>query len=65
MESEKIRAITFNMASMESIDDMMQPLDSVRNLKVNDSFPIIFLDKFDSNPKTIAHLKLVDTNLPH
>lgn len=44
-------AVDFNMGSMQNIDDFVQPLETVRNLKVHDNFPILFLDEFDSDPK--------------
>jgi hypothetical protein len=43
-------AIDYNMASLQSIEDFLQPLDSVRNVKVQDKLPILFLDEFDSDP---------------
>lgn len=43
-------AIDYNMASFQSIEDLLQPLDSVRNVKVQDKLPILFLDEFDSHP---------------
>lgn len=43
-------AINYNMASLQSIEDLLQPLDSVRNVKVQDKLPILFLDEFDSDP---------------
>lgn len=48
MSDENVRAVTYNMACMQSIEDLSQPLEVVRNLKVNDKFPILFLDEFDS-----------------
>jgi hypothetical protein len=49
MKSERVQAVTFNMATMQSTDDMAQPVDELRNLKVNDRFPLLFLDEFDSD----------------
>lgn len=43
-------AIDYNMASLQSIEDLVQPLDAVRNVKVQDKLPILFLDEFDSDP---------------
>lgn len=43
-------AIDYNMASLQSIEDLVQPLDAVRNVKVQDRLPILFLDEFDSDP---------------
>lgn len=50
MHNERVQAVTFNMATMQSPDDMAQPIDELRNLKVNDRFPLLFLDEFDSDP---------------
>lgn len=50
MGNERVQAVTFNMATMQSPDDMAQPIDELRNLKVNDRFPLLFLDEFDSDP---------------
>lgn len=44
------RAIDFNMANLQGIEDLAVPLDSVRNQKVQDRLPILFLDEFDSDP---------------
>jgi Viral (Superfamily 1) RNA helicase len=50
MEADRVQAVTFNMATMQSPDDLAQPVDQLRNLKVNDRFPLLFLDEFDSDP---------------
>src|SRR5256885_7745523 len=39
MKEERVQAVTFNMANMQFADDMAQPVDELRNLKVNDKFP--------------------------
>jgi hypothetical protein len=49
LDSQHASAVNFNMASLQSIEDLVQPLDAVRNLKVIDSLPILFLDEFDSD----------------
>jgi hypothetical protein len=56
MRDERVQAVTFNMANMQSADDMAQPVDELRNLKVNDKFPLLFLDEFDSDPARYAAL---------
>jgi DNA replication protein DnaC len=56
MKEERVQAVTFNMATMQSADDMAQPVDELRNLKVNDRFPLLFLDEFDSDPSRYAAL---------
>lgn len=56
MKDDRVQAVTFNMATMQSADDMAQPIDELRNLKVNDRFPLLFLDEFDSDPSRYASL---------
>jgi hypothetical protein len=56
MGSERVEAVTFNMATMQSTDDMAQPIDELRNIKVNDRYPLLFLDEFDSDPSRYASL---------
>ena len=56
MRDERVQAVTFNMATMQSADDMAQPIDELRNLKVNDRFPLLFLDEFDSDITRYASL---------
>lgn len=46
----KAEAVTYNMAALQRLEDLSQPLESVRNLKVLDKFPILFLDEIDSQP---------------
>jgi hypothetical protein len=56
MEKQRVEAVTFNMATMQSVDDISQPIDKLRNLKVNDKFPLLFLDEFDTDPSRYATL---------
>jgi hypothetical protein len=56
MKADRVQAVTFSMATMHSTDDMAQPVDELRNLKVNDRFPLLFLDEFDSDPSRYAAL---------
>jgi hypothetical protein len=56
MKAERVQSVTFNMATMQSHDDMAQPVDELRNLKVNDQFPLLFLDEFDSDPARYSSL---------
>lgn len=51
LDGSQATAVDFNMASFQTIEDMTQPLDAVRNLKVIDRLPILFLDEFDSDPQ--------------
>jgi hypothetical protein len=56
MDRQQVQAVTFNMATMQSTDDMAQPIDELRNLKVNDRYPLLFLDEFDSDASRYASL---------
>lgn len=56
MKQERVQAVTFNMATMRSADDMAQPIDELRNVKVNDRFPLLFLDEFDVDQSRYAAL---------
>lgn len=56
MKGERVEAVTFNMATMQSQADMAQPIDELRNLKVNDRYPLLFLDEFDSDERQYAAL---------
>jgi hypothetical protein len=56
LENYHASSVDFNMASLQSIDDLLQPLDEIRNLKVMDRLPILFLDEFDSDPRRYSLL---------
>jgi hypothetical protein len=56
MAEDGVSAVTFNMASLESVDDFIQPLEEVRNVKVVDKIPLLFLDEFDSDPRNYSLL---------
>jgi MoxR-like ATPase len=56
MANRDLRPITYNMAAMERSEDLIQPLDTARNLKVEDKLPLLFLDEFDASPKNYAVL---------
>jgi DNA replication protein DnaC len=56
MSEENISPVTFNMATLQGADDFIQPLEAVRNLKVVDKLPLLFLDEFDSNSDNYALL---------
>lgn len=51
-----VAAVTFNMSGMQNVDDLIQPLEAVRNLKVVDKTPILFFDEFDSDESNYALL---------
>lgn len=50
IKSHNAVAIDYNLACLQNIEDLIQPLDSVRNIKMQDKLPILFLDEFDSDP---------------
>ena len=56
MSEDQVGEVTFNMSSMRGIEDLMQPLDAVRNLKVRDKLPLLFLDEFDTDDTKYALL---------
>ncbi len=56
MDKENVSAVTFNMAILRNIEDLIQPLESVRNLKVVDRLPLLFLDEFDSAESNFSFL---------
>lgn len=56
MDRLDIRHFTYNMSGIESLDDITRPLDEVRNIKVNDKLPLLFLDEFDSNSENYSLL---------
>ena len=41
--------VSFNMATLQNIDDLVHPIEAVRNLKVVDQLPLLFLDEIDRN----------------
>jgi hypothetical protein len=44
------------MAGLQRYEDLIPPLDSARNLKVQDRIPLLFLDEFDSDEENVALL---------
>ena len=56
LRHHKITAITFNMTALQTNEDLMPALDAARNMKVEDSVPLLFLDEFDSKPSNISML---------
>ena len=51
-----LKEVTFNMSSLRSVDDFIHPLEEVRNIKVVDKIPLLFLDEFDSNENNYSLL---------
>ena len=56
LSGEHVRAVTFNMAGMRDVEDLVPALDSIRNLKAMDNFPLLFLDEFDTKSDNYALL---------
>lgn len=56
IEEKDVSHVEMNMSSVRDINDFHGPLDQVRNLKVDDKFPILFLDEFDSDLSNISML---------
>jgi predicted AAA+ superfamily ATPase len=56
LTDERVKDVSFNMTSMRGIDDLAAPIDQVRDLKVADRLPLLFLDEFDSNSDNFARL---------
>jgi hypothetical protein len=54
--SDGISEVTFNMSSFRGVDDFIQPLEAVRNIKVVDRIPLLFLDEFDSDKSNFSTL---------
>lgn len=55
LQSHKVEAVTFNMAGQRQ-EDLIPPLDEARNLKVQDTIPLLFLDEFDADESNTALL---------
>lgn len=49
MAKDNIVPITFNMSNMEEISNFLYPLEEIRNLKISDKLPLLFIDEFDSH----------------
>lgn len=52
----KVSAITYNMTALGSYTDLLTPIENVRNVKIDDEYPILFLDEFDSSTKNFPLL---------
>lgn len=51
-----VASVSFNMSSFREVEDFIVPLDQVRNYKMVDTLPILFLDEFDSDTKNFSRL---------
>lgn len=56
LKEDNVAHVTADMTSTRGIDDLLGPIDEVRNLKSEGKFPILFLDEFDSNETNYALL---------
>jgi len=56
MAEDRIRQVTFNMTSMQRFEQLTKTLDAVRNLKVEDKVPLLFLDEFDAHESNYGFL---------
>lgn len=56
MKNIGISEVSFNMATIQNINDLIQPIEAVRNLKVVDHLPLLFFDEIDSDPQNYALL---------
>ncbi len=56
MSNLGVSAVSFNMATMQNVEDLSQPIEAIRNLKVVDKLPLFFLDEIDSDPKNYSRL---------
>lgn len=51
-----VSAVTYNMSNLQKPEDFIHCIEAVRNLKVQDKLPILFLDEFDSEDKNYSFL---------
>ena len=56
LKGSNVSPVLFNMATFQAPDDLIQPIEAVRNLKVQDKLPILFIDEFDSEEKNYPAL---------
>jgi len=56
MKKFGVSGVSFNMAIMQNLNDLIQPIEAVRNLKVVDQLPLLFLDEIDSDSQNYARL---------
>jgi hypothetical protein len=56
MSNLGVSDVSFNMTTMQNIEDLVQPIEKVRNLKVVDKLPLFFLDEIDSDPRNYSRL---------
>jgi hypothetical protein len=56
MSNLGISEVSFNMATMQNVEDLSQPIEAIRNLKVVDKLPLFFLDEIDSDIRNYYRL---------
>ena len=56
MSNLGISEVSFNMATMQNVEDLSQPIEAIRNLKVVDKLPLFFLDEVDSDIRNYSRL---------
>jgi hypothetical protein len=56
MSGDRISPVVCNMASAQVAAELANAIDSVRDLKVADRLPLLFLDEFDSRDENFALL---------
>ena len=52
----KVSEVSFNMVTMQNVEELSQPIEAIRNLKVVDKLPVLFLDEIDSDNKNYSRL---------
>jgi hypothetical protein len=56
LRNRNVRSVTYNMATFQKPEDFIHPIEAVRNLKIQDKLPILFIDEFDSDEKNYPFL---------
>ena len=56
LSDARVKEIVFNTSSMRGVEDLAHPIDAVRDIKVSDQLPLLFLDEFDSKDDNFAAL---------
>lgn len=56
LRNRSVRSVTYNMATFQKPEDFIQPIEAVRNLKIQDKLPVLFIDEFDSDEKNFPFL---------
>lgn len=51
-----VENVVLNFANFEKNDDFLSPIEVVRNIKISDKLPLLFIDEFDSNTRNYSRL---------